>query len=141
MKRNRRKNGRGIAATGLEAAICLTAWQGFAATDTPWLKGVTDKDPLTYRCGEKIVFTLTLERAETLPTGLDIVWTRTGDDGRQETGKAPADPSKPLTVETTLDRPGFVRLYAILRDSTGKVWAPKGVKVKKNNTQNPVNQR
>ena len=78
MKENVRENGRGIAATGLAAAICLTAWQGFAATDTPWLKGVTDKDPLTYRCGEKIVFTLTLERAETLPSGLDIVWTRTG---------------------------------------------------------------
>ena len=130
MKRNMRKNGCGIAATGLAAAICLTTLQGLAAANTPWIKGATDKDPLTYRCGEKIAFTLTLERAETLPSGLDIVWTRTGDDGRQETGKVPADPSKPLTVETTLDRPGFVRLYAILRDSNGKVWAPEGVKVK-----------
>ena len=130
MEQNVLKNGRGIAAAGLAAAICLTAWQGLAATNTPWIKGVTDKDPLTYRCGEKIVFTLTLERADALPSGLDIVWTRTGDDGRQETGKVPADPSKPLKVETTLDRPGFVRLYAILRDSNGKVWAPKGVKVK-----------
>ena len=102
MKRNVQEKGRGIAATGLAAAICLTAWQGFAAANTPWLKGVTDKDPLTYRCGEKIVFTLTLERAETLPSGLDIVWTRTGDDGRQE----------------------------ILRDSNGKVWAPEGVQVR-----------
>ena len=112
MKRNVRENGRGIAATGLAAAICLTALQGFAATNTPWLKGVTDKDPLTYRCGEKIVFTLTLEQAETLPSGLDIVWTRTGDDGLTAKGSSGISLAQGCSMTTSLAAPGIVRLTA-----------------------------
>ena len=109
---------------------CMPCLQG-AAAKGPWIKGVTDKCPLDYRPGETMTFTLTLERAETLPPGLEIVWTRTGDDGKVEKGKSPADPSKPLVLKTSLDRPGFVRIFAIVRRPDGKAWAPDGVVVKK----------
>ena len=31
------------------------------ALDFAWMKGVTDKDPVSYKVGEKMVFTLTAE--------------------------------------------------------------------------------
>ena len=77
--------------------------------------GVTDKDPLTYRPNETMTFTLS-------PQGGDAVrWTRTGDDGKEENGEAKAD--APVTVKTSLDRPGFVRLVAELLDASGKAIA------------------
>ena len=48
----------------------------------------TDKSPLEYALGEKMTFTLRLlEDGEPLP-GKKLVWTRTGDDGRKESGEA-----------------------------------------------------
>ena len=83
--------------------------------------GVTDKDPLTYRPNETMTFTLS-------PQGGDAVrWTRTGDDGKEENGEAKAD--APVTVKTSLDRPGFVRLVAELRCS-GVVVETKEIKAR-----------
>ena len=109
------------------AAVCCQA----AKSAKPWIKGVTDKSPIEYKVGETMKFTLTLERAGSLPKGLDIVWTRTGDDGKMETGKVPADESKPLILTTSIDRPGFVRIYAILSTSNGTPWSPDGKTLKK----------
>lgn len=50
----------------------------------PWLKGVTDKDPLSYKVGEEIVFTVTLEGVSAFPEGTEAKWKRTGDDGVEE---------------------------------------------------------
>ena len=113
----------------LAAAAALCA--GAAKSDKPWIKGVTDKSPIEYKAGEKMTFTLTLEKANALPKGLDIVWTRTSDDGKKETGKAPADASKPLVLTSTLDRPGFVRIYAIVSNPDGTPWSPSGETLKK----------
>ena len=113
----------------LAAAAALCA--GAAKSDKPWIKGVTDKSPIEYKVGEKMTFTLTLEKAEALPKGLDIIWTRTSDDGKKETGKAPADASKPLVLTSTLDRPGFVRIYAIVSNPDGTPWSPSGETLKK----------
>ena len=107
------------------AACCLAAAKG------PWIKGVTDKCPLDYKVGETMVFTLTLEQAESLPDGLEVEWTRTGDDGKTESGKVPAKAGQPLVVKTSLDRPGFVRIYALVRKADGSVWMPDGRVAKK----------
>ncbi|MBE6398342.1 MAG: hypothetical protein E7046_15190, partial [Lentisphaerae bacterium] len=106
------------------AALCCQAAK-------PWIKGMTDKSPVEYGVGEKMTFTLSLQRAGALPKGLDIVWTRTGDDGKKETGKVPADPSKPLVLTSSLDRPGFVRIYAIVSNPDGTPWSPDGKPLKK----------
>ena len=76
------------------------------------LTGATDKNPIGYQPGETMTFTLTAKG------GAKVVWTRTGDDGREEKGEAKAD--APVVVKTSLDRPGFVRLVAELLDETGK---------------------
>ena len=104
-----------------------------SAASQPQLMGVTDKDPLTYRPNETMTFTLS-------PQGGDAVrWTRTGDDGKEENGEAKAD--APVTVKTSLDRPGFVRLVAELLDASGKAIARfdggAGVDVGKIRADNP----
>ena len=87
-----------------------------AASAKPQLTAATDKDPLAYRPNEPMVFTLTPHGGGTI-----IRWTRTGDDGKEEKGEAKGD--APLTVKTSLDRPGFVRLVAEMLDASGKAIA------------------
>ena len=84
------------------------------------LTGVTDKDPLAYRLGETMTFTLTADLKGQKPTGdYFIKWTRTGDDGRKESGQGKVS-DQPVVVRTSLDRPGFVRIYATLADKSGR---------------------
>ena len=119
------------------AVLCIVAAASrLAAMNGPWLKGVTDKNPLDYKVGETMTFTLTLERADAVPEGLVVDWTRTGDDGKTETGKAPARTGTPITVKTSLDRPGFVRVHAILKRPDGTVWMPDGKPAKKDRAGN-----
>ena len=89
--------------------------------DNAWIKGTTDKDPITYKLGEKITFTLSAQ-------GLDgelsegeyfLQWTRSGDDGIREEGKEPLM-AKPFVYTTRIDKPGFVRLQANVVDKDGK---------------------
>ena len=98
----------------LTALIVGTSWMACGATRAS-LTGTTDKNPVSYRPTETIVFTLT-------PNGGDLVrWERTGDDGKTEKGEEKAD--TPVVVKTALDRPGFVRLVAELIDTSGKAVA------------------
>lgn len=93
-----------------------------AAWSAPWIKGVTDKSPLDYTVGEDIVFTLTLEGGEPLPSGVKVLWSRTGDDGLSDKGEW--DAKEPLVVKTKLARAGFVRLLAEAKTADGKPWNP-----------------
>jgi len=49
----------------------------------PTLDCTSDRDPLSYRAGEPMVFSF---RASNAPAGARIRWRRTGDDGRAESG-------------------------------------------------------
>ena len=92
------------------------------AFDACTFHGKTDKaNPAAYRAGEPIVFTLWFEGVGELPKGKSffVAWERTGDDGRRETGRAPFDPKGTVTVKTSMDRPGFVRLLAHVQDADG----------------------
>lgn len=120
-----------LAIMAASAAVCC-----MASAKGVWLKGETDRDPLGYKTGEKMTFTLTLEDAADLPRGMEVVWTRTGDDGRKESGRAPADAAKPVVISTSLDRPGFVRVYADVRLADGTPWIPSGKPAKKNRAGN-----
>lgn len=95
------------------------------------LAGTTDRPALDYAPGEAIVFTLTPDfGGAPAPDGLFVDWVRTGDDGREERGRA-ACADAPVAVATTMDRPGFVRLVARLADADGapvrRQAAPGGV--------------
>ena len=93
------------------------------ALDFAWIKGTTDKDPITYKPGEKMVFTLSLEDVEgTIPAGEYFLdWRRSGDDGLVETGKV-AVTGAPFVYATQLGKPGFVRLQAEVVDKAGKTY-------------------
>ena len=106
-----------IALTVVAAAVA--AFGG--VLDNAWIKGVTDKDPLVYQPGEKMVFTLTLQGLDgELPAGEYFLrWTRSGDDGLKANGKVPLT-TAPFTYETKIDRPGFVRLQAEVVDAKGR---------------------
>ena len=101
------------------AASALAAFGG--ALDRAWIKGTTDRDPITYKPGEKMTFTLSFEGVEgAIPEGEYFLdWKRSGDDGLVETGKL-AVTAKPFTYETKIDKPGFVRIQAYVVDKDGK---------------------
>jgi len=111
----------------LVAGLSLSVGMAFAgALDTAWVKAVTDKDPLTYRCGEKMTLTLTLEGIEgKIPEGAYFLdWKRTGDDGIVETGRV-AVTGAPFVYATKVDKPGFFRLQANVVDAKGARYVKK----------------
>lgn len=71
-----------------------------------YFKAETNKLPIAYKCGEKIVFKITAKENCCDTEQKYVRWTLEGDDGKKSSGRA----SCPFTVETTLDRPGFVHL-------------------------------
>ena len=84
-------------------------------------KGGTDKNPLLYKAGEPMTFTVTLvdKDLKNAPVkGRRLVWTRAGDDGKTEKGEGVSD--APLVVTTRIDKPGFVRLTVKVLGADGK---------------------
>ena len=106
----------------LALAVCA-AW-GCLAQAEPYLTGRVDKDnPVGYRVGEPIEFRLEIRDATPeLSDGSCVLdWLRLGDDGRaREKGRIPLDGKTPLVVRTSLDRPGFVFVKALVLDANGK---------------------
>lgn len=94
--------------------------------DGAWLKGVTDKDPLSYSPGEEITFTVTPQGIEgQLPEGEYFLdWKRSDDYGFTESGREPLT-TRPFTYKARLDKPGFVRLEAYVVDRDGKRYVKK----------------
>ena len=105
------------------AALGLAACASANEFDKMMLKGTTDHaDPVSYKIGEPIVFTVRTEAIDSVPAveGLRVKWVRTGDDGRREEGFSPFVIGDTCVVTTSLDRAGFVRLEAALVDASGK---------------------
>ncbi|MBQ7190273.1 MAG: acetylxylan esterase [Kiritimatiellae bacterium] len=90
--------------------------------DSAVLHGETDKErAIDYQPGETMTFTLQVQGAQAIPQDTYFIrWTRTGDDGLVENGKAPVSLTEPLVVKTKLDKPGFVRVEASVVDRNGK---------------------
>lgn len=83
------------------------------------LRIAMDRDPLSYSENEPMIFNITANwQKNTQPFPVFIEWERTGDDGKVEKGKAPVGET-PLTLKTSLDRPGFIRIYGKLVDKNG----------------------
>jgi cephalosporin-C deacetylase len=94
-----------------------------------FIKGWTDKGIATdYKAGEEITFTLQADFAgQEAPKDCFIHWKRSGDDQKVETGKVPAS-TDPIIIKTSLDKPGFVRVEAYLRDKDGKMIHKPGIR-------------
>lgn len=104
----------------MSSALALAANAG--ALDATILKGVTDKDPCSYKVGEKIVFTFSLDDAPAdakALDGLQLKWKRRGDDWVNNEGMFPLRRDG-MKVETSLGRPGFLHLEAWIVDANGE---------------------
>lgn len=100
----------------LTAALCAVAG---GELDEAQLIGTTDKErAIDYEAGETMTFTLALKNAKPFPAGTYYIkWFRTGDDGVKQEGKAELSAERPLVLQTSLDRPGFVRIEAFVVDA------------------------
>jgi len=108
-------------------AVCAAFAGGLFAAgelENAVLHGETDKArAIDYQPGEEMTFTLQIQGASSLPENTYFIsWTRTGDDGLTESGKAPASLTAPVVVKTKLDKPGFVRLRASVVDAKGNAY-------------------
>ena len=102
------------------------AWTVLAAgeLEDAVLHGETDKArAIDYKPGETMTFTLQLQGVKSIPPDTYFIsWTRSGDDGKVEKGKSPASLTEPLVIKTKLDKPGFVRIEALIVDKRGKAY-------------------
>ena len=75
-----------------------------------YFKCTTNKNPLEYTCGEKIVFTVTPKEKRNDSYCRFAKWELLTDDGKKDEGLSFCDGNNPIVVETVLDKPGFARL-------------------------------
>ena len=110
----------------LAAIVAMGSFANPKALQKTWLKGTTDKSPIYYKPGETMVFTIEPQEIKgKLPEGKYFLqWERTGDDGIEEKGKEPFT-GKPFVYKTSIAKPGFVRLYAIIVDENGQPFKKK----------------
>ena len=99
-------------------SLVLTTSSIFAGEIT--FTGKTDKNPLEYKPGEEMVFTVQCLEDGQPVDGQKLSWTRTGDDGKTEKGEAISNASEPLSIKTSIDVPGFVRIQVFPCDAEGK---------------------
>ena len=109
------------------STLALAASAAFAGLlDKAWIKGTTDSDPVSYKAGDSVTFTLTpMEIAGDIPAGTWFLdWKRSGDDGIVDSGREPLTKA-PFVYTTKLDKPGFVRFEAYVVDAKGKRYTKK----------------
>ncbi len=107
------------------ALTCAVAFGVFGGVlDRAWIQGKTDKNPLFYKPGEEMVFTLTPQNiaGELVAGDYFLDWSRTGDDGIVEKGRVPFTKA-PFVYKTRLAKPGFVRVLATVVDKKGKAYS------------------
>ncbi len=101
----------------LFAAFCLGLT---LAAGTVYFTGDSEKSPLSYRCGEEIVFNIQLTEDGKPLSGIPLEWNLYGEDGKRDKGKATADAEKPLVIKTSQDKPGFVYVEVKALGEDGK---------------------
>lgn len=110
-----------------DGSLLLEPKDSPASFDRAHLRGVCDRTPALYAPGETMTFTLRLEGVDgrLLPGEAFVEWCRTGDDGLVEEGRADAASEMPLVLKSKLGKPGFVRLFAVVKDKDGRTMRRK----------------
>ena len=75
-----------------------------------YFKCATNKNPLEYAVGEKIVFTVSARDNRADSACRYVKWELDGDDGQHSDGFGSCWSGHPLVIETTLEKAGYVRL-------------------------------
>lgn len=87
---------------------------------TQYFKVTTDKSPLSYTCGEPMVFTVEARSNHmSLPCPL-FRWEFFGDDGHTSSGTAAYFPGRPVRLEASCSVPGFVHLVLTALTAEGE---------------------
>lgn len=73
----------------------------------------TDKDALSYKCGETMRLTITAKANPIVETSTYLRWELRADDGTSSAGYDRVSPGNPLVLETKISRPGFVHLFCV----------------------------
>ncbi len=101
--------------------ILSLALAGSMACAGEWtISGTTEKEVPLFQPGEAMVFKVQLMEDGKPAGGKKLRWTRTGDDGKTESGEAMAVSTEPLVITTATDKPGFVRIQVEALDEAGK---------------------
>lgn len=80
----------------------------------------TNKEPLAYKCGEEIVFSLQITDGKTVQNNIPFRWELFVEGGKSSSGKAVSSADNPLQIKTKLDKPGFAYVFAYAVDEKGK---------------------
>ena len=102
-------------------AFSISAANAAGVLDKAWLRGVTDKDPISYHAGEEIVFTVTPMDLDgpIPPDTYQLEWLYSDESGKFDKGMQPFT-EEPFVYRTSLDKPGFVRLEVYVLGPDGK---------------------
>jgi cephalosporin-C deacetylase-like acetyl esterase len=79
----------------------------------------TDKEPLSYKSGDKVTFNVKLLQDGKVFSGKNLKWKRTGDDGKTESGEAVSSAGQSLKITTSAEQPGFVRVEIAVLNADG----------------------
>jgi cephalosporin-C deacetylase-like acetyl esterase len=74
-----------------------------------------------YKAGEEMTFKFSVNKLIEAPVEgkLFLKWKRSGDDGKVEQGRTEISATQAVSLVTSIDRPGFVRIEASLEDEAG----------------------
>lgn len=85
-----------------------------------YFKCFTDKNPVSYKLGEEIIFTVFAREDGKNINCEKVEWEMRGDDGGNIKGAAVITEDSPLIVKYTLKRAGFVHLNCVAMDENGE---------------------
>lgn len=108
----------------LLAAVLAVGMLSAHPLDTAFLKGTCNRERAVFAPGEEIVFTLKLEGLSGAlePDRWQVDWKRSGDDGVTDGAIVPLKADESIVIRTRMEKPGFVRILAVVTDRDGKVY-------------------
>jgi cephalosporin-C deacetylase-like acetyl esterase len=90
-----------------------------AYADPLTLEWVTNKEIVSYKVGDHISFKIRLRKDGAIVTGKKMKWKRSGSDQLTAFGEGVSG-EMPLTIETSMDMPGFVHIEVSVYNKDGK---------------------
>lgn len=85
-----------------------------------YFKCFTDKNPISYKLGDEMVFTVYAREDGKNIVCEKLKWELNGDDGGNVKGEATISENNPLVVKYTLKRAGFVHLNCVALSADGE---------------------
>ena len=79
----------------------------------------TDKEPVSYRPGETMIFKVQLVEDGKPLAGKTLKWVRTGDDQKTTQGEAASSETEAVEIMTSLGQPGFVHITVAVFNKDG----------------------